>query len=130
MKIANKLSPATKMVLIVLYTFVLFAASIFIINLSNFETSKENKYDYKNISRDENIQIVTKLVESRTKGDVASNKREKSSWKIDFQVAKYRAAANTVAAAARPGWQDYSGRLSFNMCSGGCSWNLARRKRS
>ena len=66
MKIANKLSPATKMVLIVLYTFVLFAASIFIINLSNFETSKENKYDYKNISRDENIQIVTKLVESRT----------------------------------------------------------------
>ena len=43
MKIANKLSPATKMVLIVLYTFVLFAASIFIINLSNFETSKENK---------------------------------------------------------------------------------------
>ena len=93
MKIANKLSPATKMVLIVLYTFVLFAASIFIINLSNFETSKENKYDYKNISRDENIQIVTKLVESRTKGDVASNKREKSSWKIDFQVAKYRAAA-------------------------------------
>ena len=93
MKIANKLSPATKMVLIVLYTFVLFAASIFIINLSAFETSKENKYNYSNISRDENIQIVTKLVESRTRGDISSNKREKSTWKIDFQVAKYRPSA-------------------------------------
>lgn len=93
MKIANKLSPATKMVLIVLYTFVLFAASIFIINLSSFETSKENKYNYKNISRDENIQIVTKLVESRTKGDISSNKREKSTWKLEFQVTNYRIGA-------------------------------------
>ena len=93
MKIANKLSPATKMVIIILYTFVLFAVSIFIINLSTFETTRENKYNYNNISKDENIQIVTKLVESRTKGNLESNKKEKSTWDLKFQIAKHNPSA-------------------------------------
>ncbi|MBR2890855.1 MAG: hypothetical protein IKC22_00470 [Bacilli bacterium] len=81
----KRISPATKMVILAVYTFILFAITITIITATSINEAK----GFHSMSRDENIQIVAKLVETRTSDYLKKNTdKEKASWKISYQVAK------------------------------------------
>lgn len=84
MKFIKNLSPAYKMLLLIIYTFILFAVSVFIITAVKLDEDK----GFKSQARDENIQVVSKLVESRTVGDLSNNKKETATWTISFQITK------------------------------------------
>lgn len=85
----RRISPATKMLIITIYTFVLFALSITVISAINLDESE----GFGTATRDENIQVVAELLESRTSGNLTDNtKKEKAKWKINFQVTKNNAS--------------------------------------
>lgn len=82
----RKISPATKMIILFVYTFLIFAIAVIAISAVNLNESK----GYSSETKDENIQVVAELIESRTAGNLTDNtKKEKSKWKINFQVTKH-----------------------------------------
>lgn len=85
MNIINKLSPATKMIILIFYTIVIAAISITIINAVSLDETK----GYISSPKDENIQVVAKLYESRTITDKEDRKEEKASWTLFFQVLQH-----------------------------------------
>ena len=86
MKFIARLNPAVKMFILVVYALVLVAVAIFIINIQGLDETEG--YSSKGI--DENIQIVSKLMESRTAASLTSeNARERANWTISLQVAKH-----------------------------------------
>ena len=88
MKFIARLNPAVKMFLLVVYALILVAIAIFIINLQGLDETEG--YSAKGI--DENIQIVSKLIESRTAASLTTeNAREKANWTISLQIAKHNA---------------------------------------
>ena len=88
MKFIAKLNPAVKMFILVVYALVLVAIAIFIINIQGLDETEG--YSSKGI--DENIQIVSKLMESRTAASLTTaNARERANWTISLQVAKHNA---------------------------------------
>ncbi len=84
MKVIKKLSPATKMVLLIMYTFILFAIAVLIITTTNIDETK----GYGSYSRDENIQVVAKLTENRVSNYLTKETKEQAKWSISYQIAK------------------------------------------
>lgn len=88
MKFIARLNPAVKMFILVAYALILVAIAIFVINLQGLDETEG--YNTKGI--DENIQIVSKLIESRTAASLTTeNARERANWTISLQVAKHNA---------------------------------------
>ena len=82
----NKISTATKMIILFIYTFLMFAIAITVISAASLNETK----GYNTETKDKNIQVVAELIESRTAGNLTdSTKKENSKWKINFQVSKH-----------------------------------------
>ena len=70
MKLLSKINTATKIVILVVYTFILAAIAVLIINASTVVNEAEG---YGSKAMDENIQVVTKIKETRTHSTDSSN---------------------------------------------------------
>lgn len=85
MKFITKLNPSVKMVILIVYAFILLALSIFLVNIETIDETE----GYGTTARDENIQLVAKIVESRTAGSLKKdNSKESSNWTITLQITK------------------------------------------
>ena len=73
------------MAILVIYAVVLTLLAIFIININNIDETE----GYGTSARDENIQIASKIVESRTAASLSSDTaKERSSWTVSLQITK------------------------------------------
>lgn len=81
MKFLNKINTATKIVILVVYTIILAAIAVLIINASNVINESEG-YGVKAL--DENIQITTKITETRTHSTKTTN--ENANWNLYFHI--------------------------------------------
>lgn len=83
MNFINKLSPAVKIVIVTIYTLILVALALLIIS---FKTEDETE-GYGTKAKDENIQMVVKMYETRSRGSESTS--ETASWYTTLQVAKH-----------------------------------------
>lgn len=85
MKFLSKINTTAKMAILVIYAVVLTLLAIFIININNIDETE----GYGTSARDENIQIASKIVESRTAASLSSDTaKERSSWTVSLQITK------------------------------------------
>ena len=85
MKKIEKLNVTTKMLLVLLYSFVLLLIAVFVINLSD---AREESKGYGTKARDEYIQVFSKVIETRSEptNDETNLKKETSRYSIYTQI--------------------------------------------
>lgn len=85
MKKIEKLNVTTKMLLVLLYSFLLLLIAVFVINLSD---AREESKGYGTKARDEYLQVFSKVIEMRSEptNDETNLKKESSQYSIYTQI--------------------------------------------
>lgn len=93
MKFITKLNPSVKMLILIAYAFILLVIAIFLVNIETIDETE----GYGTTARDENIQVVAKLVESRSAASLSKDtNKETANWTITLQVTKNNNSVNVT----------------------------------